>query len=124
MPTSKAKMKTLTDVPWQRKGCRHSKEFRRDRQSYMGIGKESQTKCLWLGAQVFVLPVASLWAWDFGAWPMPFFFVCSYFTGAFLHHFIYTDAHHSCNRSRGNVLQGSVSLKLRTWILFGMTFLF
>lgn len=83
MPTSKAKMKTLTDVPWQRKGCRHSKEFRRDRQSYMGIGKESQTKCLWLGAQVFVLPVASLWAWDFGAWPMPFFFVCSYFTGAF-----------------------------------------
>lgn len=52
MPTSKAKMKALTDVPWQRKGCRHSKEFRRDRQSYMDIGKESQIKCLWLGARV------------------------------------------------------------------------
>lgn len=84
MPTSKAKMKTLTDVPWQRKGCRHSKEFRRDRQSYMDIGKESQIKCLWLGAGVFVLPVMSLCVWGFGAWPIPFFFSgCSFFTGAF-----------------------------------------
>lgn len=79
MPTSKAKMKTLTDVPWQRKGCRHSKEFRRDRQSYMDIGKESQIKCLWLGAGVFVLPVTSLCVWGFGPWPIPFFFLAAAF---------------------------------------------
>lgn len=38
----KTKPKSLTDVPWQRKGCRHSKELRKDRQSYMDTGKESQ----------------------------------------------------------------------------------
>lgn len=44
----KTKPKTLTDVPWQRKGCRHSKEFRKDRQSYMDTAKESQINvCGW-----------------------------------------------------------------------------
>lgn len=84
MPPSKAKMKTLPDVPWQRKGCRHSKEFRRDRQSYTDIRKESQIKCLRLGAGVFVLPVTSLCVWGSGPWPIPFFFSgCSFFTAAF-----------------------------------------
>lgn len=84
MPTSKAKMKTLTDVPWQRKGCRHSKEFRGDRQLYMDIGKESQIKHLWLGVGVFVLPVISLCVWGFGAWPIPFLLLASaFFAGAF-----------------------------------------
>lgn len=44
----KTKPKTLTDVPWRRKGCRHSKELRQDRQSYMDTGKESQINvCGW-----------------------------------------------------------------------------
>lgn len=50
----------------------------------MDIGKESQMKCLWLGAGVFVLPVTSLCVWGFGPWPVPFFFLAAvFFAGAF-----------------------------------------
>lgn len=59
----------------------------------MDIGKESEIKCLWLGARVFVLPVTTLCVWGLA---YSFLFSgCSFFTGAFC-----TKRDYLCNFTR------------------------
>lgn len=84
MPTSKAKMKTLPDVPWQRKGCRHSKEFRRDRQSYTDI--RISIKMLVAGNWSFCFTCNEPLCLELWGLAYSFRFSgCSFFTGAFLY---------------------------------------
>lgn len=75
-------MKTLPDVPWQRKGCRHSKEFRRDRQSYTDI--RISNKMLVAGNWSFRVTCNEPLCLELWGLAYSFRFSgCSFFTGAF-----------------------------------------